>query len=384
MRLRTVPCLLVIVLAGFLLAPVAGREEERENKTKAIASERAKKIEKERIRNKAWLDSVRKGQAWLGQNQNRDGSWGPYPKANVAVTSLAILALMANGNTEGRGRYSANVRAGVTRLLHNVTTRRNATSKRPPGYIKIDKDDYSRMHGQGYATLALALAYGAGKKDAARQAEIREKLELAVECIEKAQDDSGGWYYTPIPTQHEGSVTVCQIQALRAAREAGIKVRADVIERAISYMERSFDPETGGFCYALDDRDRHSYALTAAALTTLYGLGEYDRRKMIRSGLEYMKRHFSRQLTGRADWFFYGNLYASQAMHQVANTSWGAPYWQEWWPRTRDYLVKLQRPSGAWQTIRYASSENYGPAYFTSCSLLILTVPLGLLPTFER
>jgi len=383
MRLRTVPCLLVLLLGGFLLGgPAAGREEEREARTEAIASEKAKKLERERARTKAWIESIRRGQAWLGTHQNEDGSWGGYPKANIAVTSLALLALMANGNTEKRGRYHQNVREGVKHLLRHVTTRRNATSKRPPGYIHIKGDEYSRMHGQGYATQVLALAYGNGARE--RRAEIRAKLKLAVECIENAQDDSGGWYYQPVATHHEGSVTVCQIQALRAARDAGIKIRADKIDRAISYMERSFDPETGGFCYALDDRDRHSYALTAAALTTLFGLGEYDRRDMIRSGLEYMKRHFNRQLTGRADWFFYGNLYASQAIHQVAGTSWGAPYWQEWWPKTRDYMVTLQRPSGAWQTIRYASSENYGPAYFTSCSLLILSVPLELLPTFQR
>jgi len=382
MRLRPVPCLFTVLLAGFLLGPVAGREEERETKAPSTAGEDKKKAERERERVKAWLEAVRKGQTWLGTNQNEDGSWGGYPKANIAVTSLAVLALMANGNTEARGRYSGNVREGVKHLLRHVTLRRNATSRSPAGYVHIKGDEDSRMHGQGYATQVLALAYGNGTRE--RRTEIRAKLELAVECIERAQDDSGGWYYQPIPSQHEGSVTVCQIQALRAAREAGIKISTDVIDRAISYMERSFDPETGGFCYALDDRGRHSYALTAAALSTLFGLGEYDRRSMIRSGLEYMKRHFDRQLSGRADWFFYGNLYAAQSMHQVAKTSWGAPYWQEWWPKTRDYLVKLQRRKGGWQTIRYASSENYGPAYFTSCSLLILSVPLELLPTFQR
>ena len=213
---------------------------------------------------------------------------------------------------------------------------------------------------------------------------MKEKLQLAVRCIEKAQDDSGGWYYAPIASQHEGSVTVCQIQALRAARDAGIKVNADVIARAVSYMARSYDPESGGFCYSLDDRDRHSYALTAAALSTLFGLGEYERRDMIEGGLKYMRRYFHRQTTGREDWFFYGNLYAAQSLHQVGKTSWGRTYWDEWWPGMRNYLVKLQRPDGSWQTMRYHSSENFGPAYFTACSLMILSVPLEILPTFQR
>jgi hypothetical protein len=374
------------LLTAFVLAPASGREEERDtplSKPAAVKRDKAPAPpKKEDPRVKAWKDSVRRGAAWLAANQNRDGSWGGHPHANVAVTSISLLALMANGNTESRGIHSRQVRDGVKNLLRHVTTRAGQTSRRPAGYIYVKGDEYSRMHGQGYATQVLALAYGMGEKK--RRKEMKEKLTLAVRCIEKAQDDSGGWYYKPTPNGHEGSITVCQIQALRAAREAGIQVSAGVIEKAVTYMERSWDEETGGFCYALDDRDRHSYALTAAALTTLFGLGEYDRREMIQAGLKYMKRQFRRNWTGKAEWFFYGNLYASQAIHQVGKTSWGQPYWEEWWPRMRDYLVKLQQPGGAWPRTTYRSSEDFGPAYRTACVLMMLQVPLELLPTFQR
>ena len=46
--------------------------------------------------------------------------------------------------------------------------------------------------------------------------------------------------------EHEGSVTVCLVQALRGARNSGVRVDGTVIQRAIGYVE-SLQDETGGF-----------------------------------------------------------------------------------------------------------------------------------------
>ena len=81
----------------------------------------------------------------LGLQQREQVLRGLEHLGILAGIGCVIENNTANGNTEGRGRYSSNVRAGVTRLLHYVTTRRNATSKRPAGYIKIDKDDFAAV-----------------------------------------------------------------------------------------------------------------------------------------------------------------------------------------------------------------------------------------------
>jgi len=387
--------LLALTLSAVGLAPAHSREGERAETPsgESALAEPSPEVE-------AWHEAVRKGCDWLAraENQHRDGSWGEGRKATVAVTSLCVLALMGNGNTMTTGRHSPQVRSGVNFLLRHVTSAETATDSAPEGYITVKGDEESRMHGHGYATLALALAYGmdtrTGIEREARRKAFRKRLEQAVRCIEDAQDDSGGWYYFPYPDRHEGSVTVCQVQALRAARNAGIRVKPTVIEKAVVYLERSQTP-SGGFCYSVTDRERHSYALTAAALTTLFGLGEYGRKRMVLKGLEYMERSFERNYRGRASWFFYGNLYAAQTLHQAAATEWGRPYWEQWWPKMRDFLVAEQKRTfggrGDWPHPRDRSGrtwgfggEDYGPAYRTAIALLILEVPLEILPIFQR
>jgi hypothetical protein len=278
-------------------------------------------------------------------------------------------------------------------LLRHVTTPAAATPEHPAGYIRLEADEQSRMHGHGYAALALALAYGLsepgpGGDGRSERAEIREKLRLAVSVIERSQDDTGGWWYYPVRLEgtstHEGSVTVCMIQALRMAREAGIPVRKETIDRAVSYLERSQDPGTGGFCYSLTTRDRQTYALTAAALSTLFGLGEYGRNRMVGAGLAFMDDHFEANFFGYEGWFFYANLYAAQALWQAAAQPGFEKHWRRWWPRMRDHLVDDQRTGGWWPERSAVSANGTGPAYATACAVLILSVPLQLLPLFQR
>ena len=333
------------------------------------------------------LGAVRRGLAWLAHEdrQNADGSWGESTNGNIATTSLVLLSLMANGNTESRGRYSEQVLRGVNFILRHVTTLKTATEVNPVGYIHLKSDKLSRMHGHGYAALALAMVYGTEKR-AERRATIQDRLRLAVRCIERAQDESGGWYYSPFKSGHEGSVTVCQVQALRAARDAGIKVSREVVDKALTYLRRSQDQKTGGFCYSLSDRKTQTYALTGAALSTLFGLGEYGEKDMILRGLDYMMEpsRFETNFSKSRRWFFYANFYAAQAMYQAAGATWGKKYWREWWPRMRDHLVRSQRPRGDDMGLWKGSGGDLRETYATAFATLILQVPLETLPIFQR
>jgi hypothetical protein len=377
-----------VILLGALFSGARG-EEERPPPTTRGSPGAAPPAEVTR----AQLDAIAKGLTYLASEQSKvDGSFNEEPAANIAVTSLAVLAFMANGHTMNRGRHSDSVARGVDFLLRHVTSPAAATGERPSGYICLDADEQSRMHGHGYAALALALAYGSseprpGSDGRAEREEIREKLARAVAVIERSQDETGGWWYYPVrlgTTSHEGSVTVCMVQALRMAREAGIPVRKEVIDRAVNYLERSQDPTSGGFCYSLTTRDRQTYALTAAALSTLFGLGEYGRDRMVKAGLEFMDDHFEASFFGYEGWFFYGNLYAAQALWQAAAVQKFEPHWKRWWPRMRDHLVDDQRTGGYWPERGAVSTTGTSSAFATACAVLILSVPLQLLPLFQR
>src|SRR5436190_14241698 len=50
--------------------------------------------------------AIQKGLGWLARSQNADGSFGSGTyRGNIAVTSLAGLAFMAEGSSPGRGLH---------------------------------------------------------------------------------------------------------------------------------------------------------------------------------------------------------------------------------------------------------------------------------------
>ena len=101
------------------------------------------------------------------------------------------------------------------------------------------------MYGHGFATMFLAECYGMSPRP-----ELREKLAKAVKIIVNSQNKEGGWRYQPVRADADISVTVCEIMALRAARNAGLFVPNETIDRAIDYVKRSQNAD-GGFMYMI-------------------------------------------------------------------------------------------------------------------------------------
>ena len=53
-------------------------------------------------------------------------------------------------------------------------------------------------------------------------------------------------------------------------------------------------------------------------------------------------------------------------------------YWDEYFPGTRDELIKMQQTDGSWQ------GDGIGPVYGTSIALIILQLPYKFLPIYQR
>lgn len=355
----------------------------------------------------ARLLAVSNGLRWLSTRQeSRDGSVevgdaGKDERAPLAVTSLAALAWMAGGSTPTRGEYQENVLRAVEYLLAN--THRSADTH--PGYIEDREDAISRTHGHGLATLALAQAYTSSPGSPLGR-RMREALLAAVKRIEVSQGTEGGWYYEPYRMlQHEGSVTVSLVQALRAAKDVGLRVEPKVIAKAVDYVERlqvmelatggeaavngqSKAPRLrlGGFRYGLSD-PKTSVALTAAGLATLQAAGVYDGPR-IQEGYDYVWR----QLRMRADepsgneaaFPYYERFYLSQALWHHREER----HFREWVEPIMRELIAAQEPNGKWDDVRYSSGQRvvgrYGSAYATACNVLFLTLPDDGLPLFHR
>jgi hypothetical protein len=310
--------------------------------------------------------AVQSGLEYLAKQQAQDGNYtnsqdaAAYP---VAMTALAGMAFLANGNTTTRGPYAENVQ----RIVHYLVA-----SAQPSGIIMSPGGEQGRpMYGHGFALLFLAQAYGM-ETDERTRAAMRKVIEKAIDLTARGQSRAGGWTYIP-GGGDEGSVTVTQIQGLRAAQNAGFTVPKGTIEEAVRYLERCRQPG-GGIEYSLGSGSGPRLAISAAAIATLYNAGEYD-SKLADDCLHFVWKAFK---DGKEDWNafghgFYSHLYAAQAFYQA-----GDEYWDNYFPGARDKILAMQARDGSW------NGDGVGPVYGTSCALIILQLPYKFLPIYQR
>jgi hypothetical protein len=247
--------------------------------------------------NQETRDRVKKGLAWLSRQVAADGTISGGGGDATAFVALAGIAFLADGNMPNDGQYGQQ----VDRLL-------NYTLKCTQESGLITAGNYgSPMYGHGFATLFLAEVYGMSPRP-----EVKEKLQLAVRLIVQSQNPEGGWRYQPAPQDADLSVTICQIMALRAARNAGIKVPKTTIDKALDYVKKSQEPD-GGFAYMLNSRGS-TYARGAAGVACLYYSGVYDGNE-IKRGLKYLMARLPGKAGAENDGnYYYANYYATQAM----------------------------------------------------------------------
>ncbi len=311
--------------------------------------------------------SIDRGLEYLAQRQHDDGSFGSGRRyqRNVAVTALCGMAFLSAGHTPGRGKYGR----GVQKTIKFIVSR-----TMPNGFI-VDDSSKSQgpMYGHGFATLFLAEVYGMS-----RRKELRPALEKAVRLIVNTQNKEGGWRYNPEPKEADISVTVCQIMSLRAARNCGIYVPKNTIDKCIEYVKRSQNSD-GGFAYQLTRQAESLFPRSAAGVVALYSAGIYEGREIER-GLSYLNRHLPRgDLFRRVEnHYYYGHYYAVQAMWHA-----GESHWRRWYPAVRDELLLRQRRQGSRATGAWIDTS-YSNEYATAMACLILQMPNNYLPIFQR
>ena len=305
--------------------------------------------------------AVEKGLAFLAASQHDDGSFasGGY-RGNVAICGLAGLAFMAGGNTPGRGPVRRE------RLPAASTTSwfipRKAGSFRPP-----DRPVTGRCTGMG---LPPCFWRSATECRATRTSSARSS-HAAVDLIVNTQNTEGGWRYQPRRLDADISVTICQVMALRAARNAGIEVPNETIDNCIEYVRRSQNPD-GGFMYMVSGGES-GFARSAAGVVALHSAGVYEGSELGK-GIDYLMKFLpgeGQSGTG-GSYYYYGHYYAVQAMWRQ-----GGEPWQKWYPAIRDELIGRQRSDGSWMS-------PISPEYATAMSCIILQVPNNFLPILQR
>jgi hypothetical protein len=306
---------------------------------------------------------VQRGLAFLARTQNRDGSWrseggrGEYP---CAMTGLAGTAILASGSTPTRGKYWRAIRRSVEYLIGR---------QQPNGLIAAMSEENQSMYGHGFSTMYLAEVFGM-EEDERRQQDLHRVLTQAVKLTTAAQSSYGGWIYTPTSGGDEGSVTVTQMQALRACRNAGILVPVETVKKATQYIVKSANAD-GSIRYSLRGSSGGRPPITAAAVAVLYSAGRYD-DPIAAKALEYAKRTISVGGHGNGH-YFYAHLYLAQALYFEG----GRP-WTDYYAAMSKSLLRQQARDGSW------TGDGVGTTYGTAIALIILQLPYANLTIYQR
>lgn len=310
-------------------------------------------------------EASRRALGYLAREQRPQGYWeANHSQYRVAMTALAGNALLCEGSTTTRGKYSRQITMAVDYLTK--MSRKNGLI----GY----QNDYHYMYGHGFSMLFLSQVFGE-EEDEQQREQLKIVLTNAVDFCGKAQTKSGGWGYVSAKDGNdfdEGSTCITQVQGLRACRNAGIPVPKEIIDKAITYIRKCTTPE-GGVQYSIRGGGARP-PITAAALACLFNSGEYD-TEYTKKMLEFCKKNLS--VTGGASRSFghwhYAHYYYAQVMYRL-----GGADWEKYFGGLSKAILRRQSRDGSW------NEGHVGSVYTTAINATILQLDNGYLPIYQR
>jgi hypothetical protein len=332
---------------------------------------------------------IRKGLEYVAKNQHRDGHWegngGQYP---ATITSLCGMTLLMDGSTLREGKYAERIRKAVDWLMERSQS--NGLLGNPHNATEAGR----YMYGHGFSLLFLAQVYGE-EEDGERRRKLEDILTRAVDFTGKAQTSRGGWGYVSAADGQgfdEGSVTITQVQALRAARNAGIVVPKSIIDKAHEYL-KNCTTANGGVIYSLANGAAFGGGerppLTAAAVACSFNAGEYN-SALAKRWIKYCQQAIPIDKSGRDSFghWEYTHYYYSQAIYTLGEDGYAKIFpdsrpsdrltWSKYREVIFDYIASRQGADGGW-------SQGYiGPLFTTACHLTILQLDNGTLPIYQR
>lgn len=331
--------------------------------------------------------TVEDGLKWLATNQNKaDGHWAAngeqYP---TSMTALAGVALLMEGSTLREGKYTESLRKAVDWLMER---------SQPNGLIgnpQNPEESQRYMYGHGFGMLFLACVYGE-EEDGERRRKLEKILTKGVEFTGKAQTKRGGWGYLTAADGgdfDEGSVTITQLQALRAARNVGIVVPKSIIDKAVKYL-KDCTTSRGGIIYSLTHgapvAGTERAPLTAAAVACSFSAGEYE-SEYAKKWIAYCKDAIPVG-RGRLQHDEYQSYYYAQAVYILGDDRYAKLFpnskandrvlWSAYRAAMFEYLKGSQDRNGSW------TSGYIGPVFATAVNLTILQLEKGNLPIYDR
>lgn len=333
-------------------------------------------------------DTISKGLEWIKKNQHADGHWGAHgDQYPTTMTGLAGMALLMEGSTLREGKYSDNLVKAVEWFMKR---------SQPTGLLGNPNNptESSRyIYGHGFGLLFLASIYGE-EDDGDRRKKLEVLLKKAVEFSGNAQTDKGGWGYVSAKDGgnfDEGSTTITQLQALRAARNAGIPVKKEIIDKATKYLRECTTPR-GGVVYNHPGGNGAAAAggerppITAAAVACAFSAGQYN-DEYAKKWIKFCKENIP---IGRGRQYHdeYQSYYLAQAIYVLGDDRYGEMFpkepkanwmtWSGYKDATFESIKQTQAADGSW------NGYGIGPVFSTAVNLTILQLDKAIVPIYHK
>jgi hypothetical protein len=317
------------------------------------------------------------GLRFLIKTQDESGAWKDG-QAGPGVTGMAVMALLASGEDPNHGPY----REPIRKALRSMILAQNADT----GFLGSGQG-HDSMYQHGFGTLALAEAYGAvddrtlwteSAAGGQKGRSLGQALELAARCaVTSAKNNPlGAWRYSPDAKDADTSVSGAVLMGLLAARNAGVEVPDEAIDRAIKYFASMTGPNgqlgySGGAGGGSDAVT--SIGVLVFAIAGQKALPQYPK------ALSYLKgRSASREQQGMEGYPTYTRYYRAQALFQG-----DVEAWEKWNAGLVKELKTMQAKDGSFSGFA-GRGGGFGGTVDTALALLSLAVNYKFLPVYER
>ncbi len=273
--------------------------------------------------------TVEAGLKWLVKMQKEDGHWSSRGHGHMAddraTTALALMALLADGNSEITGPFKDNVQRALGWLL------------------KHQRDDGgfsgASFYSEGIVVLCIVEAFVMGGTERAYEA-----AQKGINFIVKGQRKGGGWMYrvTDEPEcDGDVSVTGNVFQVLKQGQMAYLDFDDASLGRTAKFIENATDENGWVYYRAYGGEKRHHKTFALTAIGNLIRL--YSGKKLDEKGLQVVRDNRA-EAKDNMYFMYFGTMLSFLA---------GGEAWSDWRdmmiPALMEKQVKEGDAAGSWK-----------------------------------